>query len=264
MKFLDKVILITGGSSGIGLELTRQFLYGGAIIAITGRNDERLKAAKQEFSIFGTRFLPIQADITSAINCKKVIEQVNYSFTRIDVLINNAGISAQCEIDDAQANVIDAVIDTNLKGAIYMTNYCMPYLIRTKGSVLFISSIASFVGLPEYGLYGASKAALTNFAQSLAIEAKRKKVFVGISYLSFTQNEDSKKALDAQGREIAIPKRNFLLTFSRERTAKLIIKQLSSRKKRQIHGVVGKCVRVISLFPFILRWAVYLKVSKNR
>ncbi len=262
MKFLDKVILITGGSSGIGLELTRQFLYGGAIVAITGRNDERLKAAKQEFSIFGTRFLPIQADITSAINCKKVIEQVNYSFTRIDVLINNAGISAQCEIDDAQANVIDAVIDTNLKGAIYMTNYCMPYLIRTKGSVFFISSIASFVGLPEYGLYGASKAALTNFAQSLAIEAKRKKVFVGISYLSFTQNEDSKKALNARGLYISIPKRSAFFTFTREQSARMIIRQLKKRRFKTIQGLLGKVLSVLRILVPMTFLILLLKKSK--
>jgi len=262
MKFLDKVILITGGSSGIGLELTRQFLYGGAIVAITGRNVERLNAAKQEFSIFGTRFLPIQADVTSAINCKKVIEQVNYSFARIDVLINNAGISAQCEIDDAQANVIDAVIDTNLKGAIYMTNYCMPYLIRTKGSVLFISSIASFVGLPEYGLYGASKAALTNFAQSLAIEAQRKKVYVGISYLSFTQNEDSKKALNARGLYISIPKRSMFFTFTREQSASMIIRQLKKRRFKTIQGLLGKVLSVLRILVPMTFLILLLKKTK--
>ena len=243
MKFLDKVVIITGGSSGIGLELAKQFLYAGAIVVITGRNEQKLVAAKKELNVFGSRLLAIQADVSSPKDCKRVVEKANYQYQQIDVLINNAGITAKCEIDDAQAHVIDSVVDSNLKGAIYMTNYCMPYLIRSKGAVMFISSVASFFGLPEYSLYCASKKALTAVAQSLSVEAKRKKVFIGIAYLSFTENEPTKKALDAQGREIDIPKRNSLLLFSREQTAKLIIRQLRWRKRTKTHGAIGKLLK---------------------
>jgi NAD(P)-dependent dehydrogenase (short-subunit alcohol dehydrogenase family) len=128
-----------------------------------------------------------------------MVEETLRAFGRIDILINNAGISMRALFEDVDLDVIRKVMDINFYGTLYATKYCLPYIIKTQGSVVGISSIAGFRGLPARTGYSASKFAMQGFLETLRTEMLRKDVHVLIACPGFTASNIRNAALSKDG-----------------------------------------------------------------
>ena len=267
--YKNKVVLITGASMGIGKDLALQVLQYGGKVTITGRNERRLLAAQDEFQAYSEKLLIHKGDVANYENVVELIEKIILHFGRLDVLINNAGMSTDFgELETITDKVVDEIIDTNVKGALFPTMAAIPKLIETKGSLIFISSAAALQGVPAYSLYSLSKMALTALAQSLSIENKKSGVFVGIAYVGFTENDTGKRTLSYDGKLEKVPVRNKLITRPRSLTAKIILNQIANRRPRAYHSTFGKLIFILSKYtPFvtnILYKQVYYKTKNKR
>ena len=263
--FKNKVVLITGASMGIGKSLALQVLQYGGSVAITGRNETRLLAVQDEFQAYSEKLLIHKGEIANYENVLDLIKKIILHFGRLDVLINNAGMSTDFgELEFITHKVADEIIDTNVKGALFASMAAIPKLKETKGSILFISSIAAFRGIPAYSLYSLSKMALTALTQSLRLENKKNGVFVGIAYVGFTENETEKRTLSHDGKLEKVPVRNKLITRPRSITSKIILNQIANRRARVYHSSFGKLIYVLSKYAPNITNIMYERIYLNR
>ena len=174
----DKVVIITGGSSGIGKALAEVFGNHGSKILITGRNAVDLEAAVAGLRQNGIDAHGFASDVSRQEDNQKMAAEAIRLFGRIDILINNAGISMRALFEEVDMDVIQKVMDINFFGVLYATSYCLPEIIKNKGSVIGISSIAGYRGLPGRTGYSASKFALNGFLEVLRTEMLKKEVHV--------------------------------------------------------------------------------------
>src|SRR4028118_96005 len=152
----DKVVIITGATSGIGKACAEAFGTAGAKVVITGRRTEALQEVSQKLRSMGIDNLPIVADVSVESDNEKVVDQTLERFGKIDVLINNAGITMRAMFEEVDLSVIRKVMDINFYGTVYATKYALPHILKTKGSIGGISSIAGYRGLPVRSGYSAS------------------------------------------------------------------------------------------------------------
>ena len=165
-RFSDKVAVVTGGNSGIGLATAVAFAREGARVAITGRNDETLQAAAREL---GPEALAIKADMSRVPEITKAMEQIKKKFGRIDALFVNAGIGRFVPFEDVTEEFFDETIATNLKGAYFTIQKAVP-LFSKGAAVVLNASINAHMGMPGSSVYGASKAAVLNMAKTLSAD----------------------------------------------------------------------------------------------
>ncbi|KOB66313.1 3-dehydroecdysone 3alpha-reductase [Operophtera brumata] len=172
MSFDNKVVIVTGGSAGIGAAISVLFAKEGANVVIVGRNEEKLEDVAKRCLQVGKKALPMKADISKDEDVKQIIEKTIQEFGKIDVLINNAGILGKTQkvLDKNLIAVYDEVFNTNLRPVFLLTNLAAPYLVITKGNVVNISSIGGIRGAPGYAAYVSSKAAMTHFGTVAALE----------------------------------------------------------------------------------------------
>ncbi len=196
----DKVVIITGGSSGIGKALAAEFGARGSKIMITGRNGFNLDKTVKELSDRGISIVGFRGDVSVEENNRRMAEEAIERFGTIDVLINNAGISMRALFEEADVEVIERVMNTNFFGTVYATKHCLPEIIRNKGSVIGISSIAGFRGLPGRTGYSASKFALNGFLEALRLELAPKGTHVLTACPGFTSTNIRIQALTKNGK----------------------------------------------------------------
>jgi NAD(P)-dependent dehydrogenase (short-subunit alcohol dehydrogenase family) len=178
MKIDGKRVLITGGSSGIGFELARLMLEGGARIAITGRRRNVLSEAA---NVLGGAVITIPGDVADAGTRAGTIAKVNEGLGGLDILVNNAGVVRAGRLETTAAEEIRQMIDVDLLAPILLTREALP-LLRTSGEALIVnvSSSIALVGLPFYAAYAAAKSGLAHFGESL----RRELAGEGISVLT--------------------------------------------------------------------------------
>jgi short-subunit dehydrogenase len=196
----DKVIIITGGSSGIGKALAERFGHEGSKLVITGRKQDQLEEVAGNLRSKGVHVLAVVADASIETDCARVVDATIETYGRIDVLINNAGISMHALFEDLQLDVFRKVMEVNFYGMIYTTKYALPYIIRSKGSVVGISSVNGRRATPERSAYSASKFAMIGFLESLRSEMLDRGVHVLTACPGFTASNIRKSALLGNGR----------------------------------------------------------------
>lgn len=140
----DKVVIITGGSSGIGKALAAEFGRHGSRVLITGRDGDTLNQAVAELHQQGIDVVGFRADVSREEDNRLMAEEAIKQFGKIDILINNAGISMRALFSEVDLEVIRKVMEINFFGVLYATRYCLPEIVRNKGSVIGISSVAGF------------------------------------------------------------------------------------------------------------------------
>ncbi|XP_045770473.1 3-oxoacyl-[acyl-carrier-protein] reductase FabG-like [Maniola jurtina] len=173
MSFVNKVVLITGGSSGIGAATAIAFTKEGANVVIVGRNEEKLKGVIEKCTSAGKKPLSIKADITREGDPERIVQETIEAFGEIDVLVNNAGLTRLAKILDSNIlETYDLIMNTNLRAQIHLTHLVGPSLIKSKGNIINISSISSKTRPTTAGnvIYGISKAAFTHFSRAAAAE----------------------------------------------------------------------------------------------
>ena len=228
----DKVVIITGASSGIGEALARKFAGEGACLVLAARRIDRLRVLAGELA--GVQILTVETDVSSESDCKNLIEKSIERFGRIDILINNAGISMRALFEDTDLSVLHQLMDVNFWGTVYCTRYALPYLLQSKGTVAGIISIAGHVGLPGRTGYAASKFAVRGFLDTLRIENLKTGLHVLVAAPGFTASEVRKKALNAKGISQGESPRNEHKMMSAETCAAHIYKAIVKRKRELV------------------------------
>lgn len=175
MSFADKVVIITGASSGIGAAAAVHFSELGAKVTITGRNEENLIETKAKCI---NEVLSIAADVNDENDRKKIIDGTVKRYGKIDVLVNNAGIGENGDILTTTLDQYDTVMNTNVRSVFHLTQLAVPFLIKTQGNVVNISSVAGQRQFPNLLVYCMSKAAIDQFTKCVALELAPKNVRV--------------------------------------------------------------------------------------
>lgn len=160
-----KTVLITGGSSGIGLATARLFRAEGARLAITGRDPERLAAAQAEL---GSETLVIPSEASNLPEIDSLMKQLKNHFGQLDVLFLNAALSSPAPIAEVTESQFDKIIGVNFKGVFFTIQKALP-LLSKNASIIVTTSITNRTGSPNFSVYGASKAALRSLVQSLGL-----------------------------------------------------------------------------------------------
>jgi dehydrogenase/reductase SDR family member 7B len=260
----DKVVIITGGSSGIGKALAIEFGRHGSKVLITGRNKVELEATVDELIRQGIDAAGCNADVSREEDNKRMAEEALRHFGKIDVLINNAGISMRAIFEDVDLEVVKKVMDINFYGVLYATKYCLPDIVRNQGSVVGISSIAGFIGLPGRTGYSASKFALNGFLEVLRIECLKKGVHVLTACPGFTASNIRKRALTKDGTAQEESPRNEAKMMSAEACARHIYMATVNRKRTLILTAQGKlAVFINKWWPSLADKLVYQEMAKE-
>ncbi len=169
INLTNDTILITGGASGIGLEMAKQLLANGNTVIITGRSLDKLEAVKKEFPAINY----YQGDVSDAASVHALYEKVSKDFPHLNVLINNAGIMKAINFNDASTEGICDEINTNLNGPIYMTQEFLPLLKKQKESaVVNVSSGLAFITFDRAPIYSASKIGIHAYTKTLRLHLK--------------------------------------------------------------------------------------------
>ncbi|KAI4468567.1 hypothetical protein MML48_2g00001817 [Holotrichia oblita] len=177
--FSGKVVLITGASSGIGAATAIHFASEGASLALTGRNTQNLEEiARKCEENKGVKTITIVADLNVEDDIKNIVERTINTFGKLDILVNNAGIFKIGTLEETSVQDYDAVFSTNIRSVYILTKLVVPYLEKTKGNIVNVSSLAGTRPLPGLIVYCMAKAALNQFTKCLAVELAAKQIRV--------------------------------------------------------------------------------------
>lgn len=234
----NKVVLVTGGSKGIGREIARLYHNQGAVVYICARDQKRLEQTVEELDPTHTRTFGLPADISQVEDCKRVMDTIVSEQGRLDILVNNAGMAMRGTVLETAPTVMRSMVEINLLGAAYLSHFALPHLLASRGSIHFTSSLAGLHGLPKVGMYSASKGALTYLAESLRAEVSSQGVQVGITYVGFTENDPDKVVYAADGKLVGLsPRKN---SQTQAETAQAIVGAIARRKPVSVLTNVGK------------------------
>lgn len=197
MQFDNKVILISGASSGIGKALAEQLLAQGARVGVCARNSERLQQAFAHCN--ADQLLFQKADVSVANDCVGFVQAVIQRWGRIDAVINNAGISMRALFEDLDTKVLHDLMNINFWGTVNLTKAALPYILKEKGIIVGVSSIAGYRGLPARTGYSASKFAMQGFLEALRTELLHTGTHVMWVSPGFTASNIRNTALNASG-----------------------------------------------------------------
>jgi short-subunit dehydrogenase len=262
--YQNKVVIITGGSSGIGKALAFSFLKRGAKVVISGRNSQNLKQTEAEFSAFSNQFLTFCGDVSIENDCKNLIDFTVQNFKKVDILVNNAGISMRSLFANTQPDVIKKVMDINFWGTVFCTKYALPYLLDTKGVVVGISSIAGFKGLPARTGYSASKFAMHGFLEALRIENLKTGLHVLIACPGFTASNIRNVALRGDGTAQGETPRDEQKMMQPDEVAEHILKAIQQKKNTLVLTTQGKLIVLLNkFFPKFMDKQVFNHLSKE-
>jgi len=232
----NKVVIITGASSGIGKALAQKYAAEGWNLVIAARRLERLNELTKQLN--KTEVLPVKTDITVEEECKQLIEQAVEKFGRIDVLINNAGISMRAAVTEVEMNVLRRVMDVNYWGTVYCTKYALPFLEKTRGSLVGVISVGGYIGLPGRTGYSASKFAVRGFLDTVRVEYLKRGVHVLVAAPGFTASEIRKTALTANGKQQGETPRNENKMMSAEECANRMYRAVKKRRRKIIISLI--------------------------
>ncbi len=260
-----KVVVITGASSGIGNALAEQYARRGWNLVLGARRIEKLEWQRPNLEKWGSRVVCKKTDVSKEVDCQQLIEAALKEFGKIDILINNAGISMRALFKDAELAVIRQLMDVNFWGTVYCTKYALPYLLQTQGSVVGVISIAGYVGLPARTGYSASKFAVRGFLETLRTENLKTGLHVLVAAPGFTATDIRFNALTANGTPQGNSPRKEEKMMSADEVAQSIIKAIDRRKNSLILSFLeGKfTVFLQKFFPGLVARLTYSHMAKE-
>ena len=259
MKTLaNKVIVITGASSGIGEAMAKEYAAQGAKVVLGARSVQKLQLLAGDIRSKGGQAAYCGVDVTDPAECKELIDTAVREFGGIDVLICNAGISMRAIFDDVDLGVLHKLMDVNC------CKYALPYLQASKGSVVGISSVAGLHGLPGRTGYSASKYAMTGFLETLRIENLKKGLHVMIACPGFTASNVRFSALTADGSQQGETPRDEAKMMTAGEVARIVAKGILRRKRLCLMENEGRATHFVKKFaPAFLDRMFYLVMSKE-
>lgn len=203
LYFQNKVVIITGASSGIGRELAFRLASEGARLALAARDATRLEEVRIECEKRGGKTIAVPTDVAEQSQCEALIAKTVEAFGRIDILVNNAGISMWAYFDEVtDLGIFEQIMQVNYMGSVYCTHYALPYLKQSRGQIVGVSSLTGKNGIPTRSGYGASKHAMAGFFDTLRIELEPDGVAVTMIYPGFVATEVRKRAFGGDGKPL--------------------------------------------------------------
>ena len=261
--FKDKVAIVTGASSGIGLATASLLARYQAKVVLAARSQDKLEALCQELSQYSD-VISVRTDVSVEDDCRNLIEQTVKRFGHIDILINNAGISMRAMFRDLDLNVIRRLMDVNFWGTVYCTKYALPYLLETKGSVVGVISTAGYKGLPGRTGYSASKFAINGFLDTLRSEHLYDGLHVMIYAPGFTSSNIRKTALMADGSQQGETPREEGKMMTSEQVGLIMLNHIRKRSRRATLTFTSKLLLVLTrLFPTITDHMEYWYMARE-
>ncbi len=246
--FKNKIVAVTGGTDGIGKALVDLLLAKGAKVSTCGRQHDKLYRLQSEYPAYPLH--TVVADVGSENDCRHFIESSINVFGGIDILINNAGISMRALLKDASMDVLRNVMNINFFGAVYCTKFALNAIIESKGSIVGVSSIAGYRGLPGRSGYSASKFALQGWLEAIRTELLNQGVHVMWVCPGFTTSNIRNAALNKDGQPQGESPMDESKLMSAAQCAKHILHAVQKRKRTLVLTFNGKrTVLMNKLFP---------------
>ena len=258
-NFSDKTVIITGASSGIGKALAFHFAKEGARVVLAARNKQKLQEIARMIRHDGGVCTIIETDVTKHHDCYYLIDKTLDIYGKIDILINNAGISMRAAFNDTDVHVLEQLMNTNFWGAVYCSKYALPHLLESKGSLVSISSISGITPLPGRSGYVASKHALDGFMNTLRIEHLKDGLQVLVVHPGFTTSDIRNRALNKDGVSQSETPRNEKQMMSAEDVAEEVGNGILHKKHDLVLTWEGKLIswlykRAPRLSDKLLHW----------
>lgn len=236
--FKDKVVVVTGGTDGIGKALVDALIKSGAKVATCGRNHDNLYRLQAEYP--SVPLHTMVADVSSENDCRRFMETTINVFGGIDILINNAGISMRALLKEADTEVLHKVMDINFYGTVYCTKYALNSIIEKKGTIVGVSSIAGYRGLPGRSGYSASKFAVQGWLEAIKTELMADDVHVMWVCPGFTTSNIRNAALSKDGSSHGETPMDESKMMSAEECAGHILKAIRKKKRTLVLTFTGK------------------------
>ena len=244
--FQGKHVVVTGGASGIGAALVARYGADGARVTILDRDETGLDRAHARAQQAGYACLTFACDLRDFDSCEQAINEAIAQHGDIDVLINNAGISQRSLIEVTSVDVIRTVMDINFMGSVHCTKAALASIIRTRGRIVALSSIAGFAPLLARSGYCASKHAMFGFFNTLRAELRPHGVSVTIACPSFTESNIERNALGGDGKNATNPRSTSGTMAKPETVADAIYRAAARRTPLLILSTQGKLARIVA------------------
>jgi short-subunit dehydrogenase len=266
MNFKNKVVLITGASSGIGKACAIELAKRGANLVLAARQYvtlcELTAELEKEFKI---KAIAVQTDVSQEEDCKLLIKQALVTFGKIDILINNAGLSMRALFNDLDLAVLKNLMDVNFWGTVYCTKYALPEILKTQGTIVGVSSIAGYRGLPGRTGYSASKFAMNGFMEALRTELLKTGVHVMVACPGFTASNIRVSALAQDGQAHGETSMEEGKMMTAEAVAESIINGIAAGKRTLVMTGQGKLtVWLNKLLPALADKLVFNHFTKEK
>ncbi len=244
-SYRSRVIVITGASDGIGAELAVQLAERGHKLVLAARRAAALESVAAECSRAGGRNIVVPTDVTVEEDCRRLIERTIEAFGRLDVLVNNAGISMHATFDEiTDWSTFERLWRVNCLGTIHCTRFAWPYLKKTLaksgGQIVGISSLAGRTGVPGRTTYCASKFAQTGFLEALRIEAAAHGITVTIVYPGVVATDLRRHGLNGRGESAGISGLDETHAMPVEVCARLIVRAIERRRREVVMTAKGR------------------------
>ena len=237
----DKVVVITGASKGIGAELARQLAARGAKLVLAARSVEALESVAAECRELGAAVLTVKADVAIERDCHAMISGAVLAFGRVDVLVNNAGMTMWARFEEiADMEILARIMQVNYMGSVYCTRHALPYLHESGGVVVGISSLAGRVGVPTRTGYAASKHAMAGFFDSLRAELHGSGVAVTMIYPGFVSTGIRENATGPDGLPIHVSPVREGEVMGVEACVARIVRAIERREREVVMTARGK------------------------
>lgn len=259
-----KVVIITGASSGIGKSCAFEFSKLGASLMLAARSEVKLSKISEEINKNGGNSIFFATDVSIENECNEMVKKTISVYGHIDILINNAGISMRSIFNELNLSVFEKVMNVNFWGAVYCTKHALPHILKNKGSIVGVSSIAGHKGLPGRTAYSASKFALQGFLESLRLENFKKKLHVLIICPGFTSTNIRSRALQGDGLEQGQSPRVEKKMMSSSKVALHMIRAIKMKKNNLVLTSNGKITVFLNkFFPKLVDKLVFNHMSKE-
>jgi short-subunit dehydrogenase len=246
-RFVNKVVLITGASSGIGEALALELSHAGCHLVLTARRKEKLQEIASLCEERGaSSTLVIAADVGNKGECYSLIEKTITKYDRLDILINNAGYAVSSELQNvSDISLFENVMDVNFRGAMWCTHAALPHLKESRGSICGISSVAGFFSMRGASSYNASKFAMRGFFDALRQELKGHGVSVTMIYPGYVTTNFKSRVQDEKGTERGQKANAFYKPhmMSAQKCAQITLNAIAKRKRQVVMTIAVNLAR---------------------
>jgi NAD(P)-dependent dehydrogenase (short-subunit alcohol dehydrogenase family) len=246
----ENVAVITGASSGIGLELARRLAAEGAWLALGARSAEALETATEECRGLGGRCIAVRTDVALQSDCRELIDRAAAEYGRIDTLICNAGASMWTRFDElADPELLAPLMQVNYMGSVYCAFHALPHLKRTRGRIVGVSSLTGKYGVPTRSGYSASKHAMAGFFDSLRVELMECGVTVTMVYPGFVDTPIRERAIGPDGKPLTRAPAYESSAMSADECARLTLDAAARRRRELVmttHGRLGLWLKLLA------------------